>query len=110
MLDIKVLIMKLLNRTPQWESPVDITTSLVDGWTCPADGLVMLRVIANASATGYYIKDLQFDTSMAWAGIYDNTRYENTLCSTSTPVKKGHIYQQSYFGGKSRSAYYFKLK
>lgn len=96
---------------PQIDEPVGITTELAssDGWTCPEYGIVLMYAIGNGSATGYYIQDNTLD-NLPVGNLYDNSRANNTRCSTSFPVIKGHVYKQYYFAGQSRGAYYYKFK
>lgn len=107
MLDIKKTLAKLLNNKPKFNAPQDITSALVNGWTCPADGLLYVCATGNAAATGYYITEQ--DTQIDVCALYDNTRYNNTNCTTIGIVRKGHVYKQRYFAGQKRTAYYYPL-
>lgn len=111
--DLKAILNEVLPTeipTPSFNGPIDVTDLLAstNGWTCTDYGIVVIRVIAGGSATGYYIED---STISYRAGeIYDNTRATNTACSTAFPVIKGHTYKQIYFAGQSRMAYFYKFK
>lgn len=107
MLDVKKTLAKLLNNKPKFNAAQDITNALVSGWTCPADGLLLVRAIGNANATGYYITEQ--DTGIDICALYDNTRYNNTACTTLGVVRKGHVYSQRYFAGQNRNAYYYPI-
>lgn len=106
---LKELIVRLLQRTPEIEEHVDITTALATSpyWTCPADGIVVMRVVSAGGANGYYIRD---DTTGIKLGIYSNTSYVNTTRCSTMPVIKGHVYKQGYYAGQSRNAYYYQFK
>lgn len=109
-MSIKQLLARILHSNPSVEYISDVATQMdsTNGWTCPGSGLVIASVKANGGAAGYYIQDAT-QNSQRVCDIYDNSRYDNTVCSNCFPVIKGHTYRQDYYAGKEKHAMYFRF-
>lgn len=86
----------------------DISSYLENGWVCPNDGIVIIRITSTGGETGYYIRDVTSNLEVGM--MYDTSRANSTRSSTSFPVIKGHTYKQDYVAGASKAALYYKYQ
>lgn len=107
---LKELIIKLTSDKPTTSYVEDVAVALASTarWTCPADGLIVARVVSSGGVVGYYIYDVTAGDKPI-CNLYDNERYNNTASTTCFPVIKGHVYRQAYYAGQMREALYYRF-
>lgn len=107
---LKELLAKILNDKPTTTYVEDVAAALASAarWTCPADGLIVARVVSSGGVVGYYIYDVTAGDKPI-CNLYDNERYNNTASTTCFPVIKGHVYRQAYYAGQMREALYYRF-
>lgn len=107
---LKELLTKLTSDKPTTSYVEDVAAALASTarWTCPADGLIVARVVSSGGIVGYYIYDVTAGDKPI-CNLYDNERYNNTASTTCFPVIKGHVYRQAYYAGQMREALYYRF-